>query len=198
MTSSFPSPLLDRRALLQAALAGLSISVLGVEQAWADVAAAAPGAGLPAKTMAFLNAYSDTLIPDTDTPGALKAGAPAFAALLLSRSEPKDLTETLAKLDLIEQDLALRGKAPFTQLKPAARAAVLAAFDQEVMTRPAAPKPAPAQDYGTAYRQLRGLTLLGYYTSEIGGSQELRYELVPGRYDADIPYDPKARAYSNG
>ena len=43
---------------------------------------------------------------------------------------------------------------------------------------------------------LKELTLVGYYTSEIGASQELRYVHVAGRYDGDVPYRQIGRAYS--
>jgi hypothetical protein len=37
---------------------------------------------------------------------------------------------------------------------------------------------------------------VGYYTSEIGASQELRYVHVAGRYDGGVPYAQVGRAYS--
>ena len=37
------------------------------------------------------------------------------------------------------------------------------------------------------YRQLKELTVAGYYTSEVGATQELDYVVAPGRFDADIP-----------
>ncbi|MFD2500318.1 hypothetical protein ACFSTI_17575 [Rhizorhabdus histidinilytica] len=41
------------------------------------------------------------------------------------------------------------------------------------------------------------LLLVGYYTGEAGGSEELDYQLVPGRYDANIPTGKQYRALSN-
>jgi hypothetical protein len=38
---------------------------------------------------------------------------------------------------------------------------------------------------------------MGYYTSEIGASQELQYQLVPGRFDPDLPVKPGDRAWSS-
>ena len=45
--------------------------------------------------------------------------------------------------------------------------------------------------------RLKGLILIGYYTSEIGASQELRYILVPGHFDPDVPLEPGDRAWSS-
>lgn len=46
-------------------------------------------------------------------------------------------------------------------------------------------KEAPARHY---FRMMKELTLLGYFTSEIGQTQALRYNLVPGRYEGCVPY----------
>ena len=43
---------------------------------------------------------------------------------------------------------------------------------------------------------MKELTLVGYYTSEIGGSEELQYLMLPGRYDGDVALDDVGRAYS--
>ena len=47
-----------------------------------------------------------------------------------------------------------------------------------------------------AYRQLKELTLAGYYTSEPGATEELRWEAAPGRYDADVPLSEIGRAWA--
>ena len=47
-----------------------------------------------------------------------------------------------------------------------------------------------------AYRQLKELTLAGYYTSEPGATQELQWLAAPGRYDADAPLSEIGRAWA--
>jgi gluconate 2-dehydrogenase gamma chain len=222
---------LDRRRLLQAGLAGL-IAFAAIGSGGRALAAIAPAGAVPAGTLVFIRAYADTMIPDTDTPGAVKAGAPDIVVRFLTASlKPVEFAGMMAGIDRIAAILRERGGASFDTLPVARRTELLAAFDAEILAPPKLPPPAPALatksaqpptppgasktieaqqvpappqakvpaavDYQSSYRRLRGLVLFGYYTSEIGGSQELRYELVPGRYDADIPYDPKERAYSN-
>ena len=68
------------------------------------------------------------------------------------------------------------------------RAAALAAIDSEAFA---------SRDSVSPWKPLKALILTGYYTSEAGASQELRYELVPGRYDPDIPLAPTDRAWSS-
>jgi hypothetical protein len=38
---------------------------------------------------------------------------------------------------------------------------------------------------------------MGYYTSEAGATQELRFQPVPARFDADIPFEPGQPALMN-
>lgn len=45
------------------------------------------------------------------------------------------------------------------------------------------------------FRMMKELALLGYFTSEIGGTQALRYTESPGRYDPCIPYTPGEKAW---
>ena len=49
---------------------------------------------------------------------------------------------------------------------------------------------------GPFFPWLKELTVVGYYTSEIGATQELRYVHVAGQYDGDVPYRKVGRAYS--
>jgi len=46
------------------------------------------------------------------------------------------------------------------------------------------------------FRMMKELTLLGYFTSEIGCTQALRYAETPGRFDPCLPYAPGERAWA--
>ena len=46
------------------------------------------------------------------------------------------------------------------------------------------------------YRQLKELTVAGYYTSEAGATEELQYNAVMGRYDPDVPLAEIGRAWA--
>jgi|SRR5690606_5579455 len=43
---------------------------------------------------------------------------------------------------------------------------------------------------------LKDLTVLGYFTSEIGATQALRYVETPGRYDPCIDYEKGDKAFA--
>ena len=47
------------------------------------------------------------------------------------------------------------------------------------------------------FRMLKELTLLGYFTSEIGYTQAMRYAETPGRYDPCAPYSPGDKSWAD-
>jgi hypothetical protein len=42
---------------------------------------------------------------------------------------------------------------------------------------------------------MKQLTVLGYFTSEVGANQAMRYAEVPGRYDGNAPYQKGDRGW---
>src|SRR3569832_1926625 len=46
------------------------------------------------------------------------------------------------------------------------------------------------------FRMIKELTLLGYFTSEVGCTKALRYVPVPGRFDGCIPYKKGDKAWA--
>ena len=64
-----------------------------------------------------------------------------------------------------------------------------------------APRAARAPAEGAAettpfFRTMKELTLLGYYTSQLGATRELRHSQTPGRFDGCVPLAPGDRAWA--
>jgi hypothetical protein len=70
---------------------------------------------------------------------------------------------------------------------------LLTAIDKEAKEYQAAKQKDDPSHYFTLMKQL---TLLGYFTSEIGATQALRYEAVPGRYEGCVPYKKGDKAWA--
>jgi hypothetical protein len=47
------------------------------------------------------------------------------------------------------------------------------------------------------FRMMKELALLGYFTSEVGATQALRYVEAPGRYDPCVPYKAGDRDWAD-
>jgi hypothetical protein len=152
------------------------------------------------RTLALLSEVSQLVIPHTDTPGAGDVGTGAFVALALAHGlndTRKPLVDPAPGLPLradgslhydvwLDGELSRRAGGDFLAQPPARRAQILAALDAEAFASGKSP-----------WIKLKALILTGYYTSEVGGSKELQYELVPGRFDVDLPVHPGDRAWSS-
>jgi gluconate 2-dehydrogenase gamma chain len=146
----------------------------GVLEAFARAAAAPdawrPEAVAPAQGP-LLAEVVETILPATDTPGAKAARVHLFVDLALARCVP-----TAARAAALSA-LATLGAA-FVAAAPDARRAQLARLE-----------PVPLA-------LLQELTVLGYFTSEIGATQALAYDPVPGGYRGCVPLAPGQKAWA--
>ena len=168
--------------------------VVAASAVWArvprGVAASAAGIATPAARDALLERLCDLVIPDTDTPGARAAGVPAFVALALQHGLAD---ATPADRLALRQRLDQAAGGAFLALDAARQHAVLAPLDAATFAR----DPAAAAGGEPAWRRIKALIVMGYYTSEVGATQELQYSLVPGRWDPDVPVKPGERGSSS-
>ena len=140
-----------------------------------------------AHDVALLDEVADTILPETKTPGAKAANVGAFMALMVTDTyTDKDQQVFRAGLQSLDQG-------GFMSAKPEARLARLQQLDQEVNSSQGTRKP---DDPPHFFRQMKELTLLGYFTSEIGCSQAMRYRETPGRFDPCAPYTPGETAWA--
>jgi gluconate 2-dehydrogenase gamma chain len=127
-----------------------------------------------------------TMIPRTDTPDAVEAGVPAFLDALManwaSPAHQAEMRDTVARLTRAAQSDT--GK-PLAQQTPAERLAWLTATDAKMLA---------ARDAG--YGRFKQLVMTGYYYSEAGATEELRYELIPGKWEPSVPITADTRAWA--
>jgi len=133
---------------------------------------------------ALLERVVDVIIPATDTPGALEAGVAEFIRQMLGDwASSHTRTAMLGVLEGIEKRAWQEFGAAFLELPAERRLDVMRAVDESSLAR---------QDRD--WRQFKSLVLVGYYHSEIGATQELRYELVPGAWRSCLPLSEVGRA----
>ncbi len=134
---------LDRRSMLQHALALAGATLLpGAPEALAAAAKAAKRQ-LDAPRYALLTAVADTIVPKTDTPGAVDVGVPQLVdALLGTWASPERRTAMLAALDKIDAAAKDKHGKPFAALTSIEREAVLVPYDEAALKAPPkAPEP---------------------------------------------------------
>ena len=86
----------------------------------------------------------------------------------------------------------------FVRATPAQRLALLEQLDREQKAfMDAKDKDTARKDEPSHYfRMMKELTLLGYFTSEIGYTQAMRYQETPGRWDPCAPYAKGEKAWA--
>ncbi|MDG3441201.1 gluconate 2-dehydrogenase subunit 3 family protein [Nitrospirillum amazonense] len=194
-----------RQFLMTMAAAGAALTPTTL---WAQVKAGADASAVKAlapSQRALLDRVADLTIPDSDTPGALAVGVPAFVTLALAhglegagapvpaaRFTGGAAPDGATVLDWLTFELDLKTGGAFLSAAPAAQMRALTALDSAAYA-----SGGPPGGDASPWRLLKGLIVTGYYTSEAGASQELQYDLVPGHWDPDVPVGPHARAWSN-
>lgn len=154
--------------------------------------AAPPGEGfvpatLPLEQYEWVGTLTDLIIPATDSPGAREAGVPANIDRLLTDWYPEaDRMRFLAGLATLDAHAQATYGQPGPSLEAEQQTALLAALDQQTFGPDKAATMLP-ETLLPFYRWLKELTVAGYYTSEVGATQELRVNPM-GVYLADIPY----------
>ena len=176
-------PAFDRRSLIRNALLLVGAGVTANPAAALAKTAARKAAKAPrfftSAQMAVLSELADIIIPRTDTPGAKDAGVPqAFDALMHNWGSAQHQAQYRSVVDEF-------GGARLMKLKPADRIALVAKMDADKIAA-----------WDPAYFGFKELVMTLYYLSEAGATKELRYELVPGSWDAWTLVKPDTRAWA--
>lgn len=133
------------------------------------------GLQLTESQVSLLANVCEAILPTTDTPGARAANVQGFIATLfvdwMSTDEQEQFYRGLAQL---EQRLAAAASAPVLAITDR-QMALLVAREAQVLSAP------DDSDYKAFFKMLRSLTIVGYYTSEIGQQQELKVQFGAGQ-----------------
>lgn len=182
----------SRRTATSGLLGVWATALSGGFTALADQIPLQAGAGqkfFNATELPFVTAYADTLIPDSDTPGAVAVGVPALLDHMMATwagaTTRGALRKTLASMGR-ELDGAVG--TPFATAAMDDRVRALTALDARwFAAEPDRPGP---------YRQLKILVGRLYYATRIGATVELRYEPIPGDWKSDIPFSEVGRSWA--
>ncbi len=170
------------------------------------------GQAFSTEDIAYLDEVAETIIPTTDTPGAKAAKVGTFMTVMVndcySETDQKAFHEGLDKLNDASKK---KNDASFMKATPQQRHDLLVELDKEAKdyqkkrsehNRAESDKAKADKNYKTNdmpphyFRMMKELTLLGYFTSEIGATQALRYVPVPGRFEGCMPYKKGDKAFA--
>ncbi len=169
------------------------------------------------ENIAFLDEVAETILPQTNTAGAKAAGVGRFMTVMVTDCYTKDDQEIFHKgLDILDDECKKMHKVEFMKASPEQRKQLLVAVDKE--TKEYVKKKAEADNlqkqkekqgqerntndfkYETMpnhyFQQLKQLAIFGYFTSEKGRTEGLRYTPVPGKYQGVIDYKKGDKAFA--
>jgi hypothetical protein len=195
-------PVLNRRAALRTlgmlAGAALSPACQRALESGVDLSAPPVNGSLSEDQLTAIAMLAELIIPETDTPGAIAAGVPAFIHQIVidwyTPAEQQIFLDGLGELDAIAER---HWSTTFRTLDSERRARVLSEMEppSEGTPQTSASLSPGASGEAPFYVKLKELTVVGYYTSELAARTELDYQPVPGRYDGNARFDEAGRQW---
>jgi gluconate 2-dehydrogenase gamma chain len=188
---------MDRREALRLLATGAVLQLAPgkmfavIQEARAVIGSQAAPRTLNSQQNAMVTAMAEMILPRTDTPGATDAGVAAFIDLILTEwYDDRERARFLAGLtDVDSRAQSLFGNI-FVKCSSTQQSQILVALGEHMVEESEALRDQPRHNRGehpdphqNFYYMFRGLTLTGYYTSEVGATQELHFEVIPDRYD---------------
>lgn len=176
---------------------------------------AATSFGFSTDYKSLVSEIAEIIIPKTATPGAKDAGVGQFIEMMLkdcyTAAQQEHFMKGLGELD--GSSKKVNGGKKFLESTPAQQTALLKSFEtmsnEEAKKNDAAKKIVDAETGLTKetkgkteapptpfFKLMKELTLLGYFTSEVGATQALAYVAVPGQYVGCVKMTPGQKAWA--
>ncbi len=177
--------------LMGGTIVGGSVFLEGCKTSDKKAAVALP---LTAAQIAFLDEVAETIIPTTNTPGAKAAKVGEFMHVMVTDAyDEKDQAIFIDGMGKLDNASDKKFNAEFMKLNPEQRKELLSEIDKEAKEYASKKKKEDPNHYFTLMKQL---TLLGYFSSEVGATQALRYVPIPGKYEGCIDYKKGDKAWA--
>jgi hypothetical protein len=156
------------------------------------------------ENISFLDEVAETILPQTSTAGAKAAGVGRFMTIMVNDCYKKEDQEIFHKgINTLDDACKKMHGHGFMKATPEERKALLISVDKETkeyikkktdFDNDQREKEKEAQEKGTTdfkkqtmpnhyFQQLKQLAIFGYFTSEKGRKEGLRYTPVPGKYE---------------
>lgn len=137
----------------------------------------------------ILAEFAEIILPTTkNSPGAKAAGLGTLIPLIIKDCYPPNLQQVFKKG--YEDMLALskmKFNKEFLSLNTAEKNQLMKELKQETIDNNREP---------SFFLIARDLTLLGYFSSEIGCTMAREYLPIPGKYDGNVDYKPGQKAWA--
>ncbi|MFC4211403.1 gluconate 2-dehydrogenase subunit 3 family protein [Pedobacter lithocola] len=147
----------------------------------------------------ILAEFADIIVPTTkSSAGAKAAGLGKFIPMMMKDCYPATMQTSFAKGF---KELQAKSMADFKKNYLALTTAEKTKLMVDLRAMAIAQKASKSEDNKDLvyfFTTARDLTLLGYYSSEIGCTKAREYVLIPGRYDGNAPLKPGQKSWATG
>ena len=138
----------------------------------------------------FLDEVGEVILPETErSPGARAAGIGQFMKVIVTdcydEKEQRIFTEGIDQINQLSKSTYGAG---YLELDASQKHELLVKLDNEARQGPDTNDP-------HFFRMMKELTLWGYFTSEPGATQALRYLPISGEYKGCVPYKTGDKAW---
>ena len=150
----------------------------------------------------LISALAETILPKTDTPGAIEAGVPGFiddmVSTVYSPEQQKNFLDGLAAFaDQAKKEIG----DDFIDTSPEQQLDFVKKQNTQLLSANNGSKSEGWWAAGGAnskpfFLEMKELTLLGFFTSEAGATQVLQYNQVPGPYKGCLPLAEVGKAWA--
>jgi gluconate 2-dehydrogenase gamma chain len=139
---------------------------------------------------ALVTALSQTIIPAGDTPGAADVGVPGFIESMVKDIYTEEQSEMfLENLESFNDRCKSETGSSFADLNDEEQFEFASLENVNAIESESAEGP-------QFFLVFKELTMVGFFTSEVGATQVLRYEDVPGIYEGCIPFEQVGRTWA--
>ncbi len=144
------------------------------------------------KQARLVTSLADTILPEDDTPSASQAGVPAFIESMVKEVYNEEQRQAfLDGIDKFGDDARVELEQEFPDIE------VEQQYEYTYNLNRFALEEGPGDSGETPFiLMFKELTMLGYFTSEPGATQVLRYEAVPGVYEGCIPFEEVGKTWA--
>ncbi|MET4082112.1 hypothetical protein ABIB40_002068 [Pedobacter sp. UYP30] len=141
---------------------------------------------------------ADTIIPETDTPGAKAAKVEVFIISVLSNCT-SNVEQNLFVEGLEDLERYCNGNfnKSFSACSPQQRVSVLTHVEKSELYNSALLNKINNKFFGVPFfAKLKELSIQGYCNSSLGASKGLAYDFIPGHFAACIPLKPNQKSWA--
>jgi hypothetical protein len=130
----------------------------------------------------FISEISEIILPKTDTPGAKELGVPQFIEDIIALCSESEVQERFVLgLEDFRNDVVEKHGKPFFSIDLKQQQEIVGKINTSLQYNNAG-----LDDILFFYRKIKEITILGYFTTEVGATQVLQYKAIPTEYKGCI------------